>query len=134
MSNKRPSFLLPDDHPFEKRIKIQKKQDQSTPKWIRPAQFIARIHSQILYKYKKKEHFLYSAFVVYKSENAKMTVYSRNRNLKTDEPDEYFIFVITIEKDDVDLFHWMHTYNWNGGWFVIHLKLLCLLDQDDIPI
>ena len=99
-------------------------------RWVRPGQFLSKIHYHILEKYKMRQHFLYRAFVVFRSENANMIVYSIDRNTDKHEfqNDDFFLFVIQIEKDGQELLHWSHTYNWNGGWFATHLKLLCLLD------
>ena len=111
--------------PHDKGMKVDTIDDDEPPtSWIRPAQFIARIYTHILEKYKKKQHFLYRAFVVFKSQNATISIYSTDREFSPQQ----FVFNILIENDHENLLSYQHTYNWEGGWFITHLKLLCLLD------
>ena len=93
--------------------------------WLRPAQFLSRIQSNIVAMYNKKQHFSYAAFVNYKGKNATMRVYSMPRK----DSNTKFVLTIVIEsKNDDVLTKWQQTYDWYGGWFTTHLKLLCLLD------
>lgn len=119
--------------PYEKGMRLEDDEPykdephEDVPRWIRPAQFLARIHDHIVEQYHRRRHFLHRAFVVFKGQNALMHVYSTDRNDRVHNADQ-FVLVILIENDDVNLLRWEHTYNWNGGWFTTHLKLLCLLD------
>lgn len=108
-----------------------KKESKSTleeiteiPTWLRPSQYLSRIYSDILMKYKAKKHFRYSTFVTYKGKNARMKVFSSSRAYNSD----YFVFIISIDDEEGNLLHWDYTFSWNGGWFELQLKLLCLLD------
>lgn len=111
--------------PLEKTLKMEYTENpEPHERWLRPSQFLSRIYNEILQKYKHKQHFLYRGFVNFKSEDALISVYSQPH-----ANSEHFLFVLVIENENKqDLLTWKHVYNWNGGWFSTHLKLLCLLD------
>tara|TARA_Y100000748_G_C15416572_1_gene457580 strand:+ start:490 stop:873 length:384 start_codon:yes stop_codon:yes gene_type:complete len=112
--------------PWEKGLKLSNEpESESRTRWLRASQYLSRIHDEIVKQYKNQQHFHYRAFTEFKSENALISVYSRQHPSSTD----LFVFVILVEKDeDTTLLKWEHAYHWIGGWFTTHLKLLCLLD------
>ena len=113
--------------PYEKGMRIEglENTEFSETPWVRPAQFLSRIYSDIMNKYRKHVHFRYSAFVSFKGQSAVMSVQSMPRQGSLNK----FVFTILIENSDDELLtSWQQTYDWHGGWFTTHLKLLCLLD------
>ena len=106
------------------KVEINSPDDEPNTRCIRPAQFISRIHGQLVEKYRKRQHFIYRGFVVFMSINSTISVYTQPR----EHSPEQFIFIILIESENDTILKWEHTYHWGGSWFTSHLKLLCLLD------
>lgn len=94
-------------------------------RWVRPSQFLAYMHGQILSDYREKKHFLYNGFCIFRNKDAQITVYTQSKNMSRDN----FVFTILIKTHYETLLRWSYSYNWNGGWFETHLKLLCLLES-----
>lgn len=122
--------LISPEMPYDKRLQLENSmndEDRPLTSWMRPSQFLYRYYQHILDKYNERQHFSYTSFVVFKSKNARMTISTRPRGV---DQTNMFVFKITIEDMYDNLLQkWEHAYNWQGGWFITHLKLLCLLDQ-----